>query len=65
MRSIDNSDAMIFFGSRSRYDFQTDILFPAGNYIFKLNNRNTRTRREISSKLTIKTQERRHWRLYC
>ena len=28
-----------------------------GNYIFKVNNRNTTTRREISSKLTIKTLE--------
>ena len=32
---------------------------PAGNYIFKVNNRNTRTRCEICSKLTIKTPERR------
>ena len=29
----------------------------AGNYMFKVNNRNTRTRCEISSKLTIKTPE--------
>ena len=29
---------------------------------FKLNNRNTRTRCEICSKLIIKTPERRHWR---
>ena len=35
---------------------------PAGNYMFKVNNRNTRTRRKICSKLTIKTPERR---LYC
>ena len=34
---------------------------PAINYIFKFNNRNTRTRCEICSKLTIKTLERRHW----
>ena len=34
-------------------------LFPAGNYMFKVNNRNTRTRCEICSKLTIKTPERR------
>ena len=33
--------------------------FPAGNYMFKVNNRNTRTRCEICSKLTIKTPERR------
>ena len=30
--------------------------------MFKINNKNTRTRREIYSKLTIKTSERRHWR---
>ena len=35
---------------------------PAGNYILKVNNRNTRARCEIYSKLTIKTPERRHWR---
>ena len=35
---------------------------PAGNYMFKINNRNTRTRCEICSKLTIKTSERRHCR---
>ena len=28
---------------------------PAGNYMFKVNNRNTRTRCKICSKLTIKT----------
>ena len=37
---------------------------PAGNYMFKVNNRNTRTRYEICSKLSIKTPERRQW-LYC
>ena len=42
-----------------------DIIFyicsyiPAGNYMFKVNNRNTRTSCEICSKLTIKTPERR------
>ena len=30
-------------------------------YLFKVNNRNTRTRREICSKLTIKTPEWRQW----
>ena len=35
---------------------------PAGNYMFKVNNRNTRAKYEICSKLTIKTPERRHWR---
>ena len=37
-------------------------LIPAGNYMFKVNNRNTRTRCEICSKLTIKTPERCHLR---
>ena len=31
---------------------------PAGNYMFNVNNRNTRTRFEICSKLTIKIPER-------
>ena len=35
--------------------------FPDGNYMFKVNNRNTRTRCEICSELTMKTLERRHW----
>ena len=35
---------------------------PAGNYMFKVSNRNTRTRCEICSKLTVKTPERCHCR---
>ena len=35
---------------------------PAGNYLFKVNNRNTRTRCQICSKLTIKIPKRRQWR---
>ena len=35
--------------------------YPAGIYLFKVSNRNTRTRREISLKLTLKTPKRRHW----
>ena len=35
---------------------------PVGIYLFKVNNRNARTRCEICAKLTIKTPERRHWR---
>ena len=35
---------------------------PAGINLLKVNYRNTRTRYEICSKLTIKTPERRHWR---
>ena len=33
--------------------------FPVGIYLFKFNNRNTRTRCEVCSKLTIRTLERR------
>ena len=35
---------------------------PAGNYMLKVNNRNSRIRCEICSKLTIKTPERRQRR---
>ena len=34
-------------------------LYPAGNYMFKVNNRNIRTMCEICSKLIIKIRERR------
>ena len=36
--------------------------FPAGIYLLKVNNRNSRTRCEICSKLTIKIPERSQWR---
>ena len=36
--------------------------FPANIYLLKVNNRYTRTRSEICSKLTIKIPERRQWR---
>ena len=36
--------------------------FPAGIYLLKFNNRNTRTRCEICSKLTIKAPERYQYR---
>ena len=36
--------------------------YPVGNYIFKVNRKNTRTRCEICSKLTSKTPERCKWR---
>ena len=34
---------------------------PAGIYLLKINNINSRARHEICSKLAIKTPERRHW----
>ena len=36
--------------------------YPDGNYMLKVNNRNTRTRCEICSKLTIKMPEQHRWR---
>ena len=35
--------------------FSTMVISPTGNYMFKVNNRNTGTRCEICSELTIKT----------
>ena len=43
--------------------FQTTtmkLFFPAGIYLFKVKNRNTRIMCETSSKLAIKTPQRRH-----
>ena len=37
-------------------------MIPAGNYMFKVKNRNTRTRCEICSKLTIKINA--GWKFY-
>ena len=41
----------------SRFD-----IFKVGIYLLKVNNRNSRTRCEICSKLTIEIPERRQWR---
>ena len=38
------------------------MIYLADIYLFKISNRNTSTRCEICSKLTIKTPERYHWR---
>ena len=40
---------------------KSDFCFQAEIYLFKFNNKNTRKRCEICSKLTIKAPERRHW----
>ena len=34
-----------------------EVLYPVGIYLLKVNNRNTRTRYEICSKLTVKTPD--------
>ena len=46
------------------WNIQTDIINPAGIYQLQFNNRNTRTRCQMYSKLTIKTPERRYWRVF-
>ena len=51
---------IIKWNANSNKYFQYFKLNPAGNYMFKVNNRNSRTRCETCSKLTIKTPERRH-----
>ena len=47
------------FQKYQRCGWVEDIVFQAGNCMFKVNNRNTRARSEICSRLTIKTPERR------
>ena len=45
-----------------RFPYQKRLnMNPAGNYMFKVKNKNIRTRCEICSKLTIKAPERHHW----
>ena len=51
----------IYQQNPSKIPLRQASFYSAGNYKFKVSNRNTRTRCEICSKLTIKTQERRHW----
>ena len=52
-----------FFGSAWFLCIKSSInFFPAGSYMFNVNIRNTITRREILSKLIMKTLERRRQR---
>ena len=44
------------------YDPMIQCCYPVGIYLLKVNNRNTRTRCEICSKLTVKTPERHQCR---
>ena len=41
----------------------SETIYPTNIYLFNVNNRNTTKRFKICSKLTIKTLERRQWRL--
>ena len=53
------------FSSRISQSYSNKLfkIFPANIYLFKDNNGNTGKMCEIYSKLSIKTLERRHWRL--
>ena len=55
---IHESDISFFPSGVSKSSELNFLRTPAGNYMFKVNNRNTRTRCEICSKLTIKIPER-------
>ena len=46
------------------YSLSICLSSPASIYLRKVNNRNTRKRCEICSKLTIKTPKRRQWRRF-
>ena len=48
-------------GSFSSHSWLRDKIYPADLYLLKVSNRNTRTRCEICSKLTIKTLEWSQW----
>ena len=50
--------------AKQAYKKVKKVQYPANIYLFKDNNRNTRKRCGIWSKLTIKTSERRHWRMF-
>ena len=61
--TTDISTNMTDFSTNIYIRYKSNIgMTPAGIYLFKVNNRNTRTRCEICSKLTINTPERRQWR---
>ena len=52
---------LVLFWRRGKCFIST---LPAGIYLLKINNRNTRARCEICSKLTIKTPERCQWLVF-
>ena len=54
-------NVLVFKVSKTFFNVTATRDLPAGNYLFKVNNRNTRTRCEICLKLTIMTAERREW----
>ena len=61
-RSFDSQNVIYYMSQLSETCNYKISSYPIDIYMFKVNNRHTRTRCEICSKLTIKTPERRHWR---
>ena len=57
-----NLKAVNYSRKKSYLRYLTGYRMPVGIYLLKVNIRNTRTKCEICSNLTIKTPERRHWR---
>ena len=60
--NITNSNKKRANDEKTQIMINYEYITPAGTYLLKVNERNTRTRCEICSKLTIKTPERRQWR---
>ena len=60
IRCLKNHWCVLIFALLSS-TFTFVLFFPTGIYLLKVNNRNTRTRCEICSKLTIKIPEWSHW----
>ena len=54
-----NNRPLTYIKEDLEYSVLTLNSIPVGIYMLKVNNRNTRTRFEICSKLTLKTPERR------
>ena len=61
LKSFQQAVNYIVQSNSNKHDFS--FIFPANVYLLKVNNRNTRKRCEICSKLTIKTLERRQFLL--
>ena len=62
MLKVSNKKEILFQKENKFIQIRNSNGVPVGIYLLKVNNRNTRIRCEICSKLTIKTPERRQWR---
>ena len=62
MIEFDTYDYALMKQGQSSTKIEMDLEFTANIYLFKVNNRNTKKRCKICSKLTIKTPEQGQWR---